>query len=164
MFLSAALAGCAADRGPLKLPDPIPLIAPEPGKAVVYLLRVPHEPFELVIRLDGTRIANLPKETFTAVSLLPGKYELLAAHPNAALASLPAIVTLSAGERRFLYSSVPTKSQLSTTFVPVGPGVIPIFTPVQVSAGGRRWTELSEFDAQGMFSILRAVAAETFAP
>jgi hypothetical protein len=164
LTLFAVLCGCAVDRGPLKLPDPIPLIAPEAGKAVVYLLRVPHEPFEVVIQLNGARTAALPKETFTAIALVPGRHELLAVHPNPAVPSAPAVITVTADERRFLYTSAPTRGQISTTFVPIGVGVIPMFIPGQVNVGARRWVEASELDAQGLFSILKPIGAEANAP
>jgi hypothetical protein len=156
--------GCAVDRGPLKLPDPIPLITPSPGLAVVYLLRVPREPSELVVHLNGTRVAALPKESFTALALEPGTYELLAVHPNAAVPSAVGRLTVSAGERRLLYSAVPTKGSVSMGVVPVAGVVVPVFTSTQTPTGARRWTELSEFDAQGMFSVLAPVAAEANAP
>jgi hypothetical protein len=166
LVLAALLsgAGCAVDRGPLKLPDPIPLITPSPGLAVIYLLRVPREPFELLVHLNGSRVAALPKESFTALALKPGTYELLAVHPNTSVPSAVGQLTVSAGERRFLYSAVPTRGSVSMGVVPVAGVVVPVFASVQTPTGARRWTELSEFDAQGMFSVLTPVAAEINAP
>ncbi len=164
LLLIVALCGCAIDRGPLKLPDPIPLITPETGKAVVYLLRVPHESFDIVVQLNGVKTATLPKETFTAIALAPGRHELLAIHPNASVHSAAALITVAAGERRFLYTSVPTKGEVRATFAPIGTAIVPVFTPGPVNAGARRWVEASEFDAQGLFSVLRPVGAEANAP
>ena len=163
-LLALSATGCAVDRGPLRFPDPWPLITPEPGKAVLYLLRIPSEPFELVVNIDGARTALLPKETFTAISLPPGRHELLAVHANTAVPTAPVILTLAEGERRFLYSAVPSKGSMSTAFVPIGAGIVPIFTPTQTPIGARRWIEMNEFDAQGMMSVLQSVGAEANAP
>jgi hypothetical protein len=163
-FLALCATGCAVDRGPLQFPEPRPLITPESGKAILYLLRIPREPFELVVNVDGARTALLPKETFTAISLPPGRHELLAVHPNTAIPTAPAIITLAEGERRFLYSAVPSKGSLSTAFVPIGAAIVPIFTPTQTPTGARRWVEMNEFDAQGMMSVLQTVGAEANAP
>ena len=163
-LLLIALGGCAVDRGPVQFRDPIPLITPETGKAVLYLLRVPREPFELVVHLDGQRTAALPKESFTAIALKPGTHDLLAVHPNPAVQSTTAKIAVSAGERRFFYSAIPTRGSVGMAVIPIGPMIVPIVTSSQTAVGARRWTEMTEFDAQGMLSVLSAVGAEANAP
>ena len=157
------VASCAKDFQPLKFNDTVLLVPPE-GKAIVYLLRVPHENLTVEVLLNGTRTAVLPKETYTILSLAPGEYELVAKHPNPQVATAPAVLTVASGERRFIYTSVPTTSSLSTTVVPIAGGFVPLFTPVSSAVGGRRWTECAELDAQGLMSISAAVVAESNAP
>jgi len=100
-FLAFDITVCAVDHAPLRLLDPRPLITPEPGKAVLYLLRIPRESFELVVNVDGVRTALLSMETCAAIA------------------------------------SVPSKSLLSTSFVP-------IFAPTQIRTGrGGGWRRAS---------------------
>lgn len=162
--LALGATGCAKGRGPLVLPDPRPLITPQSGRAVLYLLRIPLEGFDLIVHVDGVRMALLPKASFTAIALPPGAHEVLAIVQGGTLPSVPATVTLAEGERRFLYSAAPTRGSVSSSFVPLKSTAILVFIPTQTTMGARRWTEMSEFDAQGMMSVLEPIGAEENAP
>ncbi|MBQ0961073.1 hypothetical protein KAK06_19110 [Ideonella sp. 4Y11] len=163
-FLALALTGCAVDRGPLTFPDPMALVSPSPGMAVVYLLRVPGEPVEVQVLVNGERVAKLARGTFTAIALAPGRYELLALEPDVSMPSTASALTLVAGDRRFLYTAVPTRGTEGFGLAPLAGAVVPVLKAGQVAIGARRWTALSEFDAQGLFSVLKPVGAELYAP
>jgi len=161
--LCAALVGCASrEFKPLEFAPPVRLQDPLPGLAIVYLLRAPHDSVSVDVALNSTPVARLPAETYTAVSLQPGTYTITTAESSEVKASGPGadpVLTVSAGERRFLYTSVPTRSteSLGVAFAGKG-GAIPLLLPVTIRVGQRTWHECNEIDAQGLMSIGKLVA------
>jgi hypothetical protein len=162
--LAACLVACAApDFKPLQFAPPVPLQDAPSGEAIVYLLRAPHDSEVLSVFLNGSRVAVLPPESYTAVSLRPGKYALLSAHAKAATAPSaeePAVLTVAAGERRFLYTAVPTRSSIALGLAPLRAGVVALVSPLRQSTGARYWRECTEQDAQGLLSIAKPVVPE----
>lgn len=70
------------------------------------------------------------------------------------------MLTVRSEERRFFYTSVPTKSSIGFGAVPIAGGFVPLFTPTTKTIGARRWTECSELDAQGLLSNSRLILPE----
>jgi len=164
-FPASFIAACASrEFKPLEFPDPVRLQDPLPGQAFVYLLRAPHDPPALTVFVNKVKVAVLPRETYTGLSARPGRYELFAATGDEAVelpTYAPAILTLAAGERRFIYTSQPTHSSSSMFFAPLGAAaVIPLVVATKVPAGARSWHECTELDAQGLMSISRYVRAQ----
>lgn len=160
---SLGLAACARDFKPLEFAPSVALQDAPPGQAVVYLLRTPHDSDSVTVFLNGRRVAVLPAETYTAVRLRPGRYAILAAPSGAAAAPEviePSVLTVVAGERRFLYTAVPTRGSVSMFLAPVGVGVVPLFVPSRQPTGSRYWRECGEQDAQGLLSIAKVVLPE----
>jgi hypothetical protein len=160
----ALLSGCAREFKPLQFAAPVPLQDPLPGSAIVYFMRVPHDPVTLAVLLNKTRIAVLTPETYTVVSLQPGSYGLFALSPTANLPQgddyQPTGLTVAAGERRLIYTSQPTRSSESLGLLPFKAGVVPLLLPIRTAAGARNWRECSEPDAQGLLSISRYARPE----
>jgi hypothetical protein len=163
LSLLVLVAACATDFKPLKFPDPVPLVTPGEGMAVVYLMRTPHDSAQVDVFLNGTRTATLPRETYAVLMLKPGAYKLIASEPNPSYEAAQATLTLSVGERRFIYTSEPSSRRIWPAFVPVVGAIMLLIEP-NSSDGARSWTECSEMDAQGLFAILTAVTPERNAP
>jgi hypothetical protein len=162
---SLSLGACAArDFKPLEFAPPVPLQDPLPGRAIVYLMRTPNERDTIAVFTNQRLAAVLPPETYTAVSLRPGRYAVSASSSPAVAAPEgvePSVLTVTAGERRFHYTAIPTRSSLSAFPAPVGAaGFVPLFVPSRQPTGARFWRECSEQDAQGLLSIARAVLPE----
>jgi hypothetical protein len=147
-------AGCASrEFRPLEFSPPVRLQDPLPGQAIVYLLRVPHDPAPLDVSIDGRRVASLPPSTYTVATLAPGEHTLSAARPGEEAKPPASLLTVAAGERRFIYTSVPSNTQTTLGFA----GALPLFGRSQQPAGARAWIECSELDAQGLMSTARLV-------
>jgi hypothetical protein len=157
-----ALTGCGSTEfKPLVFPPNVNLQDPLPGMAIVYLMRVPYDGGAVTVYFDSKKMAVMRPESYTAVSVQPGTYNVKAVASDTRSEPASSILTVSAGERRFLYTSVPTKSSFSVLFVPGGAaGIIPIVTPKNVAAGVRTWKECSELDAQGLMSNSKLVLPE----
>lgn len=155
--LACVFGGCAnREFRPLEFSPPVRLQDPLPGMAIVYLLRVPHDPVPLDILIDGKRIATLPPSTFTVATLAPGEHGLRAVKPGDESQPPASLLAVAAGERRFVYSSVPTRTQTTLNLI----GALPLLGRSQQMAGDRRWTDCSELDAQGLMSTARLVLPE----
>jgi hypothetical protein len=156
------LAGCGSTEfKPLVFAPDVNLQDPLPGMAIVYLLRIPYDGATITVFFDSRKMAMMRPESYTAVSVLPGTYNVRALASDTQSEAVPSVLTVSAGERRFLYASAPTRSSVSIAFVPIGgAGVIPLFTPTNVAAGLRTWKECSELDAQGLMSNSKPVLPE----
>lgn len=159
--ISGVLAACAPPPfKPLEFPPPLPLQDPMPGRAMIYLLRTPDDGQTVTVFFNGTKVAKLPRGTYTALSLKPGSYAITTTRSGAPQPDSP-VLTVSAGERRFLYTAVPTDSGMSLQFMPAGrAGIAPLLVPQRTRTGGRLWRECSESDAQGLFSISKVVHPE----
>jgi hypothetical protein len=155
-LIPPSLVGCAArEFCPLEFPAPVQLQDPLPGQAIVYLLRAPHDAVSLSISVAGRLLAELPPSTYTFASLPPGEHALVAARHGEAAS--PSRLTVSAGERRFFYTSVPSETSNTFLLVPFGAGVLPLFGRTRSPSGSRAWCECNEADAQGLISISRLV-------
>ena len=157
--LSSLLGACASPEfKPLVFPPDVVLQDPPPGTAVVYLLRAPHDRETVTVYFGQQAMATLPPSTYAVVVVAPGAHEIRSSKPDPAGEPAPAVLTLGAGERRFLYTSVPTRAGTTVAFIPGGPiGVIPLLVPGTVRAGARTWNECSALDAQGLMSTARPV-------
>lgn len=165
LFLVAAagaMAGCASTEvKPLAFAPNVVLQDPLPGKAIVYLLRTPHDRPTLEVYLGDRKVASLGPSTYTVLSVNPGSHELNTALVGSPPELPPSTLTVKAGERRFIYTSVPTRSSTTLTVIGAGAlGLIPLTTPTAVPVGARRWTECGEQDAQGLMSTSRLVLPE----
>lgn len=153
--------GCASGdfKPPTFAPD-IPLQDAPPGKSVVYLIRAPHDRATLPVYVGTRKVAVLPPSTYTVAVLQPGTHRI-AASANAGPDAPASALTVSAGERRFLYVSAPTARSFELNFIGAGrAGIIPLALPTQVAAGAHTWKECSELDAQGLMSIGKLVLPE----
>lgn len=153
--IALALSGCSSTRfEPLTPPADVRLQDPLPGQAIAYLMRAPHDPGEVTVYLGDRQVAVLPAETYTAVSVAPGRYVLKGVVAGPAQASDSGLtVTFQAGERRFFYTAVPSDSHVGLTLLPGAVTFLPKSSPV----GPRAWQECREVDAQGLMSIGRLV-------
>ncbi|WP_164963014.1 hypothetical protein [Rubrivivax sp. JA1026] len=152
LLCSAALASCATEFKPHVPPVDLPLQDAPPGQALVYLLRAPHDS-KLVRVVEGDRhLATLDSGTCTVISLPPGHHLLrtVAGLPVFGEMAPPLAVKLAPGSRRFF-----ALSGASTRFV-LG---LPL-PELETAPGSRRWTEVTELDAQGLMSIGRLVMPE----
>ena len=102
-FLAASLApltGCA-NTTTFRKPQDIVWIDAAPGRAILYLLRAPHDSTEVVAAINGASAARLPSNAYTALALSPGSYRLATTGSGS-----PAVdIELKTGERRFFYIS-----------------------------------------------------------
>lgn len=157
------LGGCATPKNfdPKDLPPVVPLQDAPPGKAIVYLLRAPHDKSTLPVFFDAKKVAVLGPATYTVTVVAPGSYQI-ASSPMGRSESMPASsLTVKAGERRFLYVSAPTSRSFNTSFMFLpNVGVVPLVVPTYGPAGAKTWKECSELDAQGFISISRPVQPE----
>lgn len=156
------LAGCSAPM-PYVAPVDIRLQDPPPGKAVVYLVRAPHDPSRVAVFSAAAKLATLPPESYTAIVLTPGKHLLITR--NAAVFGAqselapPYEVQVGADERRFLNLSGLTAS--GPVFTGAFISGIPLFLPQQgTKSGTLTWKEVTELDAQGLMSIAKPVLPE----
>lgn len=165
-----SLGACASEFKPLEFPPPVPLQDPEPGRAVLYLLRVPDDPAAVTVYLDRVPVAVMPRDTHTVVHLSPGRHELVAvatADPQRVVGEndFPMAIEMTAGERRFVYTTQPTHSTSSLALVPGGQqGSLPLPVARKSPAGARAWRECNELDAQGLLSISRPLAPVRSSP
>jgi hypothetical protein len=164
LALAALAAGCASEFKPLKFPDPVPLVNPASGMGVVYFIRTANDNASINIFLNGLRTVVLPKETYTAVQLLAGKYEIAAGERGALDETAQATLVLAAGERRFIYTTQPSSRRNWPAFIPVVGALLPLVINENSPDGARRLFECNEFDAQSFFTILTAVTPERNAP
>jgi hypothetical protein len=153
------LAACASPEfRPLVFPPDIALQDPPPGAAIVYLLRAPHDRQTVEVFFGTKALAVLPPATYTVVVVPPGRYEIKSGSSGKSEEAPVSTLTVSAGERRFLYTTVPTRTGMTIGFIPGGRiGVIPLFLPGSVPAGARTWNECRELDAQGLMSTSKLV-------
>ena len=162
--LALAFVACASPREfkPEDLPPFAPLRDPPEGKAVLYLLRAPHDSTTLPVYLDEKQVALLPPASYTHLVVDPKAY-LVASSPLGNSPDAPASsVALRAGQRRFLYVSATTGRATKLAVTPIGGlGVLPLLLPSYDSTGPRTWKECTELDAQGFISISRHVDAHS---
>jgi hypothetical protein len=162
ILLGLSAAGCMTPKefNPKDIPPLVQLQDAPPGKAVIYLLRAPHDTATLPVYFGARRVANLPPATYTVVLVEPGSH-VVASSPSGSSAGAPGSeLTVSAGERRFLYVSAAATGRTATVAPLLGPGagVVPLVLPSYGSTGARVWKECAELDAQGFMSISRPVA------
>jgi hypothetical protein len=159
----AVLCGCVTPKSfdPKDLPPLVPLQDAPTGKAIVYLLRAPHDSSTLPVFFSEQKVAVLEPATYTVAVVEPGTY-LVASSPLGRTETLPAsTLTVQAGERRFLYVSAPTGQVANLSAMYLSKiGVAPLLLPSYGAAGSRTWKECSELDAQGFMSIARPVRPE----
>jgi hypothetical protein len=164
IFLSSlVLTGCASTEfEPLTFAPDVMLQDPLPGMAIVYLIRAPHDNAAISVYFNSSKMALLPPNSYTVVSIQPGTYQVASAAPgtSASTTGSSSVLTVKAGERRFLYTSVHTRSSASFIFIPSASGVIPLVLPTITGSGARTWNECNELDAQGLMSSAKPVPPE----
>jgi len=134
-----------------------------PGRALVYLIRAPHDTATVVVERAGRRVAELPPETHTAFSMSPSELDLstftVGATGTRAAAALPVQVRLVAGQRLFLVLTGSQERQTRVSGVLPGATPLPIFVP-SLATSERAWKEFNEVDAKGLIGITRVVLPE----
>lgn len=159
LIVTSLVAGCESNKfKPLHFAQDVVLQDPPPGKAIVYLLRAPHDNATVDVYLGQKKLAVLPPSTYTVVSVDPGIYEI-ASEPGGGTEAGPiSLLTVQAGERRFIYTSIPNSIGVTVDLFFGGPvGVIPIVIPRRFAVGARTWSECRELDAQGLISLSKLV-------
>lgn len=155
LLLYALLSGCASQLASYEQPKDTPLQDPPPGKAIVYLLRAPHDSAHIAVFIGERKVASLAPERYTAVALSPGQYVLVTRSASAIagehLIAPEFRIHVEENQRRFLgISGATTKRPAFAGMV----GSVPLLIDVQGTASGTRsWKELAEIDAQGFMSI-----------
>lgn len=137
-----ALAGCGT-AGSLQSPSPVVLLDPEPGKALIYVFGSPR----LVLSVNSSRVAVLPKDAVVTVGLTPGRHELLLADPASMVRAASITVDLAPGQRRFFESSIPPQ-ELETRDIQTPGSSVSMVLPSRIPNPGRQWKEIREFDAR----------------
>ena len=119
--------GCASEFKPLQFPDPVVLLEPKEGMAIVYIMRTAHDSPTVGVFLNGARTAQLPKESYAILQLKAGTYTFSTNEnidPNEAT---PLTLALPAGERRFVYTSTASSRRTWLPFVGVAGAMAPPF-------------------------------------
>jgi hypothetical protein len=160
LALSAALLSACAAREfkPLEFKPDVVLQDAPPGKAIIYLIRAPHDHGTFPVFFNARLMASLPSSTYTVVVVDPGTYAV-ASSPNGKAEWGPASqLTVQAGERRFLYVSAPSETTFDMKMTRLGKlGMVPLLLPTTSAVGAHTWQECTELDAQGLMSIAKLV-------
>ena len=164
--LCACLAGCAAHV--YESPESVRLQDPLPGEALLYLIRAPHDPLAISVRSAGKNLANLPADTYTAISLAPGTYQLktvaLSLGSSGEAAALDVTLKLEPDARYFLVisgrSERPGQAIQVLDALSKGPFAWYIPTSTSVVPGSREWKPYSEHDARPLLTLAKLVLPE----
>jgi hypothetical protein len=166
-ILASILGGCSAPpMRPLEFAPLVRLQDPLPGRAIVYLIRAPHDGAEIAVRASETLLAVLPRGTYTAISLPPGIYRISSTTLStstllgSAESSAPLELAVSADQRRFFYLSQPRSTSDSLTLLPIGGGVLPALSHTSAPSGPRSWKEATEREAQDLMTISKLALPE----
>lgn len=160
MLAAVLLPSCASEFKLLQFPEPAVLLQTAKGLAIVYVLRTAHDSQAVDIYLDGIRTAQLPKETYTVLMLSAGSYTL-STNPNVdPNEATPITLVLSAGDRRFVYTSSASSRRTWLPLLGLVGAAAPLFMEENSADGARKLTECTEFDAQGFLSIIKYVPPE----
>lgn len=163
LFVALLLHACTSAPDLYDPSKATPLQDPLPGKAIAYLLRSPYDPSDVTIRVDGVKVADLPKSRYTAISLAPGHHVLTTLSGDRAMAP-PLDLEVGAGQRRFTYLSAPEYATVpDLRFVTVGKGVlVPIMgsRPVERPGAPQEWIFVTEERAQWFLFYTRPSAPE----
>lgn len=163
LAFAIAVSACMPQKpfDPHDLPLPVPLQEPPAGKAVVYLLRAPHDDSTVVVYFDEKKIARLPPATYTVTVIDPGIYQVASSPSGRSDADPASSLTVKEGEIRFLYLSAATGSTAKFIAAPIrGAGFVPLLLPTYGASGAKTWKECTELDAQGFMSIAKPIAPE----
>jgi len=167
IFVAVALAiltGCAKDVSYVA-PTKANLLDPLPSKALVYLLRSPYDSTTLTVFVDGKKVATLPSEHYTAISLEPGTHDFKT-EVSAFLRSenIPhQALEVQANKRYFLAMPAPEKKTISgiSAVAPIGGIPIPIIGPHAVETGATRaWEGITEADSHWFIFYTKPSAPE----
>jgi hypothetical protein len=162
VFTVASLLGCAVGQAPYAPPAEVPLQDAPPGQALLYLIRIPDDRITVEVKINGARAAVMPPSTYTAVVLDPGTHTISTEHtaaPEGAREVAPRLtVHAKAGERGFAYLTGSTDSGGGIGVLWIGRSpVLTVPASRRQIVGSREWKQASEFDAQGLMSIAKAV-------
>lgn len=155
------LGGCTA---PPRTPADVPLQDPLPGSALVYLMRTPHDPVTVELFLTGRPYVTLPPETYTVLSLPPGKYSLattaIAANGNRQVVADLLALELRPGIRSFYVLSginERAKELPSLNAMITRPLSAVSESSDRVAKGSREWKESGELETRSMVTVTRLV-------
>ena len=153
------LGGCAVGQTPYAPPAESPLQAPLPGRALIYLIRIPYDDLPVNVRIAEQLVAVLPATSYTAFDLSPQSHNLttfvMDSNKIESEVAPPFLLNLSAGERTLLYLSGSTDQSRGAISIALIGG-FPITTgPMSRRriTGGRVWKQANDLDAQGLLSI-----------
>jgi hypothetical protein len=167
-ILVGQIVGCAAmdAKTAQRLPNEIVLMDAPKDAALIYLLRAPHDPKEIVILVDGVPATRLRAATYTALELPAGKYRLGSRELEAKQENgTPFELVVMEGERRFFYMSTPLPNPVHLSAAgAVFRGAVGVAITAATAAfaagnqqpnnfGQRVWKECNELDARGLASI-----------
>jgi hypothetical protein len=134
-----------------------------PGRALVYLIRAPHDTATVLVERAGRRVAELPPETHTAFSTVPGELDFgtftIGTIGSRTAIAPPVQVRLVAGQRLFLVLTGSQERQTRVSGVLPGATPLPIFVP-SLATSERAWKEFNEVDARGLIGVTRVVLPE----
>ena len=154
-----------APRGPYDHPDSVVLESPLPGQALLYLLRVPYDSAGLDVMSNGKRLARLPAASYVALTLSPGKHQIISVS-SSSLSSQESVaepldIELKADQRAFYYVGGSSGTSVGSAGVRSGraAGAVPLRQPEE-TLRGRIWRECTEVDARGLITISRQVLPE----
>jgi hypothetical protein len=155
------VSGCSFN-GKLIQNESINLISPSNNNSIIYFLRIPRDFGDLILYLNDQRIAKITHESFTAVSLPPGDYTIIAIDKNKKQSNPFKIVLLPA-QRRFFYTSIPSNDTITDSYIAYG-NSLSVIRSTKGYIENRQWKEMSESDAKGLMSILKPIEAESKSP
>jgi hypothetical protein len=141
------------------------LLDPLPGKALVYLLRSPDDPLFLTVFVNGVKVADLPPEKYTAISLNAGSHVIStlskSTKPQDQLP--PLTLTTVPGERYFLALPAPeirTESGI-VGFAPIGKFPLPLMgTQISETGAQRAWIQVKEDESHWFIFYSKPIAPE----
>ena len=143
--------GCSSK--PISDSDFANLQDPMPGKAIIYFLRAPRDSQEITVRINARPIAVLPLNSYTALSLEPGKYQIIGTgtgqNGNEQVLTNDLTVVVGDDERVIVMLSGIQGSQ----------GFIPalVNSTSRIARGSREWKQVGDIDARSLIPVLHLV-------
>jgi hypothetical protein len=134
-------------------PTEVQLQDPMPGQALLYLVRISGDTETVTVLVDGAKVATLPQNSYTAISVAPGTRRLTASTPGGQ--ERVTELMAQADERRFFYLLAPFSrptGDFSLMFGLLGAIVQETINRPVAASGNRIWTETQEPEAKGMMA------------
>jgi hypothetical protein len=156
--LSSSLTlGCAS--APVQTDKEVVLQDPFPGRAMVYLIRAPHDSEPIEVRVGELPAITLPSGTYTLLSIAPGTHSFRTVTERGAERRIE--IAFHVGERRFFYLSGENASSIGDPAIVavVGGPLLAALNRTDTVEGSRTWKECTELDARGLISISKLVSS-----